>query len=60
MTAVPLSTEEGGEVMARYAPRHPGAARNLMRFMGFRVDGSVEDYREVGQRLPFLRFAPRT
>ncbi|GAA2775186.1 nitroreductase family deazaflavin-dependent oxidoreductase [Saccharopolyspora taberi] len=57
--AVALSTEDGGELMARYAGRHPAAARKLCRFMGFAVDGSESDFREVGRGIPFLRFVPR-
>lgn len=57
-TATPIETDQGAEIMARYAPRHPSAARQLCRIMGFAVDGSVEDYREVGRRIPFVRFTP--
>lgn len=60
VTARPLDTDEGGDFMARYAPRHPRAARKLVRFMGFATDGSQEDYREVGRHLPFVRLCPRT
>jgi hypothetical protein len=28
--------------------------------MGFEVDGSVQDYQEVGRLVPFVRFIPRT
>ena len=59
VTAEPLDSDEGGEFMARYAPRHPRAARKLVRFMGFAVDGTPEDYREVGRQLPFVRLRPR-
>ncbi|MBP2702618.1 nitroreductase family deazaflavin-dependent oxidoreductase [Microbispora sp. RL4-1S] len=59
VTAKPLTAEEGGEFMARYAPRHPKVAIRLVRFMGFRVDGSEADYRAVGRELPFVRLAPR-
>ncbi len=41
------SDKEGGEVMAEYAQRNPGAARGLMKFCGYEVDGSEADYREV-------------
>ncbi|MGW2313691.1 nitroreductase family deazaflavin-dependent oxidoreductase [Actinomadura luteofluorescens] len=58
-TASPIPTEEGGEIMARYAPRHPAAARQLCKLMGFAVDGSAEDYRQVGHHIPFVRFVPR-
>ncbi|MEU4330206.1 nitroreductase family deazaflavin-dependent oxidoreductase [Nonomuraea dietziae] len=59
VTAIPLSADEGATVMARYAPRHPAAARRLCKIMGFAVDGGAEDYREVGRRIPFVRFTPR-
>ncbi|GAB3971542.1 nitroreductase family deazaflavin-dependent oxidoreductase [Actinoallomurus acanthiterrae] len=58
-TATPIEADEGAQIMAEYAPRHPAAARRLCKIMGFAVDGSVEDYREVGQRIPFVRFVPR-
>ncbi|TDC62078.1 nitroreductase family deazaflavin-dependent oxidoreductase [Actinomadura sp. GC306] len=55
-TAAPIPTEEGAEIMAHYAARHPAAARRLCKLMGFAVDGSAEDYREVGEHIPFVRF----
>lgn len=58
VTATTIPPQEGGDIMARYAPRHPAAARRLCKLMGFAVDGSTEDYREVGNRLPFVRFTP--
>ncbi|MER6952220.1 nitroreductase family deazaflavin-dependent oxidoreductase [Nonomuraea sp. NPDC000554] len=57
--ATPLHADEGAQLMARYAPRHPAAARQLCKIMGYAVDGSVEDYREVGRHIPFVRFTPR-
>lgn len=58
VTAHPLAPAEGGEIMARYAPRHPKAAARLARLMGFTVDGTADDYRRVGRHLPFLRLTP--
>jgi deazaflavin-dependent oxidoreductase (nitroreductase family) len=58
--AEPLDAEAGAEVMATYASRNPWAARRLCRFMGFAVDGGEADFREVGRRLPFVRFTPRS
>lgn len=55
VTAHVLPAEEGGELMARYAPRHPRTARRLSAFMGFTVDGGTEDYRRVGESIPFVR-----
>ncbi|MGP3937154.1 nitroreductase family deazaflavin-dependent oxidoreductase [Nonomuraea sp. KM88] len=57
-TAAPIPDEQGAEIMAAYAPRHPAAARQLCKIMGFAVDGSVADYREVGRHIPFVRFTP--
>jgi deazaflavin-dependent oxidoreductase (nitroreductase family) len=57
--AVPLTAEQGSEVMAAYARRHPRAARGLSGFMGFSVDGSDDDYRAVGREIPFVRLEPR-
>ncbi|MFG1752085.1 nitroreductase family deazaflavin-dependent oxidoreductase [Streptosporangium sandarakinum] len=59
VTAVPLPAGAGPDIMARYASRHPAAARRLCKLMGYAVDESQEDYREVGKHIPFVRFAPR-
>ncbi|PXY24044.1 nitroreductase family deazaflavin-dependent oxidoreductase [Prauserella flavalba] len=57
--AVVLDAEEGAEIMAEYGARHPRLGRNLARYMGFAVDGSEADFREVGRRRPFVRLDPR-
>ncbi|MFC8626223.1 nitroreductase family deazaflavin-dependent oxidoreductase [Streptomyces anulatus] len=49
------SADEGGEIMARYAPARPRTARRLCAFMGFDVDGSADSYRRAGRRIPFVR-----
>ncbi|MGI5273242.1 nitroreductase family deazaflavin-dependent oxidoreductase [Nonomuraea sp. CA-218870] len=59
MVARPMDPEEGAELMAGYALRNPGLAKRMSKAMGFLVDGSGSDYREVGRSLPFVRFAPR-
>ncbi|WP_049562850.1 nitroreductase family deazaflavin-dependent oxidoreductase [Nonomuraea sp. SBT364] len=61
VTAVPLPPGEGADVFARYASRHRWAARVLLpRLMGFQVDGSEADFRAAGERIPFVRFVPRS
>lgn len=57
-TAYPVDADEGAAIMARYAARHPRAARGLCKIMGFAVDGSAEDFRAVGVHIPFVRFVP--
>jgi deazaflavin-dependent oxidoreductase (nitroreductase family) len=59
VTAMPLPAEEGAELMAHYALRHPRAAKRLCRVMGYAVDGSEAEFRAVGRGLPFMRFVPR-
>lgn len=60
VTGVPLPTNEGAEIFARYAPAHRTLAKYLLpRLMGYTVDGSESDFRAVGQYMPFVRFVPR-
>ncbi len=49
-----LSAEQGAIEMENYARRHPAAARELAKFMGYRVDGTTEDYQILGQEIPFV------
>jgi deazaflavin-dependent oxidoreductase (nitroreductase family) len=61
VTALPLPPAEGAGIFAWYATRHRTAATHLLpRLMGYAVDGSDADFRAVGQRIPFVRFIPRT
>lgn len=60
VTATPISADEGSEIMAAYATKHRWAAKHLLpRLMGYSVDGSEADFREVGRHMPFIRFVPR-
>lgn len=60
VTALPLTAEEGADIFTRYAAQHRAAATHLLpRLMGYSVDGSEADFRAVGQRMPFVRFATR-
>ncbi|MFD7426903.1 nitroreductase family deazaflavin-dependent oxidoreductase [Streptomyces sp. NPDC059818] len=61
VTAADLPAGEGGELMARYAPRHPRIARRLRAypgftgFTGFTVDGSEADHPTLGEAIAFVR-----
>jgi deazaflavin-dependent oxidoreductase (nitroreductase family) len=58
--AVPLSENEGAEIFSRYVARHRRLATYMLpRVLGISVDGSDADFREVGRRMPFVRFATR-
>jgi deazaflavin-dependent oxidoreductase (nitroreductase family) len=59
VTAVPLTPEESGEAMVDYARRHPIAAKNLGKLIGYDVS-TEEEYRTVGQEsIPFIALKPR-
>ncbi|WP_137722928.1 nitroreductase family deazaflavin-dependent oxidoreductase [Prescottella subtropica] len=53
-----LGTEEGGDLMARYGVEHPKLGIRLCRVMGLEVDGGVDDFREAGRRIHFVRLRP--
>jgi deazaflavin-dependent oxidoreductase (nitroreductase family) len=57
--ARPLAPAEAGEVMQRYARRHPRAAVALAGYMGFEVDTGSEDFGKIGRALPMIRFDSR-
>lgn len=58
--ATPLSADDSGRAMVRYAKQYPSAAKNIARLCGFRVDGSDEDYFALGRDvIPFIALAPR-
>lgn len=55
VTAHFLPPDDGAEIMAGYARRHPRTARRLCAFMGLPVDGGEASYREAGRAVPFVR-----
>jgi hypothetical protein len=58
---LPLTKEEGAEIFVRYASRHPKVAQQVLpRLMGYAVDGSDDDFQQVGMKMPFVRLVPRT
>jgi len=59
VVAEQLTHEEGEEVILDYAHRHPTAMKNLAGFMGFQVDGSERDFRELGRMLLLFALKPQ-
>ncbi|MZF84558.1 nitroreductase family deazaflavin-dependent oxidoreductase [Streptomyces sp. SID5643] len=55
VTAHFLPPEEGSDIMAGYACRHPRTARRLCAFTGLPVAGGEASFREAGQAVPFMR-----
>ncbi|MBX3049927.1 MAG: nitroreductase family deazaflavin-dependent oxidoreductase [Caldilineaceae bacterium] len=55
--AHPLSPAESGAAMVDYAHHNPSLARALAKVIGYQVDGTDEDYRQVAeQHIPFVDF----
>lgn len=52
VTAQFVAAEEGGELMARYAARHP---HRLCAYLGREPDGSADGYRRAGASISFVR-----
>ncbi|MGW8225214.1 MAG: nitroreductase family deazaflavin-dependent oxidoreductase [Anaerolineales bacterium] len=60
MLAEELSSGESELVILDYARRHPTAMASLARYMGYELDGSEADYRELGRKLLMFSFTPRS
>ena len=58
VTAEQLSTQDGAEAFADFCRRNPGEAK-LAPLLGFKVDGSPEDYRQMGEMMTFIALRPR-
>ena len=57
VTAVTLTPDQSAAMMVDYARRNPNAARNLCRIIGYKVDGTEEDYAIIGRDyVPFMAF----
>lgn len=60
MIAERLIPNQAEEVIFDYAQRHPSAMMNLARMMGYKLDGSEQDFRELGRQLPLFALKPKT
>jgi deazaflavin-dependent oxidoreductase (nitroreductase family) len=57
--AVQLTQDESEVVILDYAQRHPSAMKSLAGFMGYQVDGTEADFRELGRQLLMFALKPR-
>lgn len=60
MIAERLTPDQGEEVIFDYARRHPSAMMNLARMMGYELDGTEGDFRELGRLLPMFALKHKT
>lgn len=58
VTAAQLPPEEAGEIMVDFARRYPFEAK-FAGVLGYAVDGSEEDFREMGEMMILIEFTPR-
>ena len=55
-----LTPDNGEAVILDYAQRHPTAMKNLASYMGYRLDSSEADFRELGRLLLLFALKPLT
>jgi deazaflavin-dependent oxidoreductase (nitroreductase family) len=60
MLAEQLTPDQGELIILDYAQRHPSAMTSLARYMGYQLDGSEADFRELGRRLLMYSLTPLT
>jgi deazaflavin-dependent oxidoreductase (nitroreductase family) len=58
VTAKQLSPQDGAEAFVDFCRRNPGEAK-LAPLLGYEVDGSEADYRQMGEMMTFIAFRSR-
>lgn len=53
-----LTPDEGADELLSYSRLHPAAFREIMHFLGYKMDGTESDIRVVGQMLPMFLLSP--
>ena len=54
-----LTPDEGGKVLRDFAKSHPGEAK-FAGVLGFEVDGTIDDYYDMGRQMIFMGLSPRS
>ncbi len=54
-----LGPDEAGDELVRYAREHPTTFRELVTFMGYRVDGTEADIHALGEYLRMFVLKPK-
>lgn len=58
MLAEQLTPDQGEGIILDYAGKHPTTMVNLARYMGYQLDGSEADFRELGHLLLMFALKP--
>lgn len=59
MLAEQLTPEQGELTILDYSQRHSTAMLNLAKYMGYQLDGSEADFRELGRMLLLFSLTPQ-
>lgn len=59
VTAKQCSSKKGGELLRAFAEKHPTQAKSFSSFLGYKTDGTMEDFQAMGEQLIFMRLSPR-
>jgi len=59
MLAEQLTPDQGELTILDYSQRHSTAMMNLARYMGYQLDGSEADFRELGRMLLLFSLTPQ-
>ena len=58
LVAVQLTEDESESVILEYSQKHEATMMNLAKFMGYKLDGSEADFRELGRMLMMFALKP--
>lgn len=53
-----LSPQVGAQELLDYSRLHPAAFRELAKFMGYRLEGTEDEFRLLGQEIPMFALKP--
>ena len=59
IAAKQLNIEESGALMKIYAKNYPTAAKYIAKGIGYEVDGSDEDWENLGKQMIFVALIPK-
>lgn len=54
-----VPSEQAGLILREYIQRFP-AGKNIVKMIGYEVDGTLDDYQRVGEQLDMVAFHPRS
>lgn len=59
-TAAELSQADGFKMLSQYAEKHPLLFKELMKLVGYQIEGTPEEIEALAQIMPVVTFTPRS